>query len=269
MVNQYERAYRAWQILTDYAANRRCITYGELAGKLDIHHRPVGYVLDLIQKHCHEEGRAPLTVLAVNQISGLPGHGFDAGNVDNIEEGKEKVFNYPWPSVINPFTFASDNTSLDKLVASITEHPEESEDVYSKIKVRGIAQRVFRDALLKVYRNRCAFTGLQFIPCLDAAHIIPWSNSTPSQRMDVRNGILLSSVHHRLFDNKLITLDEKYCIQFYDPDMLNNHPYSEYDRLLTSELHGKDIRLPPDENHWPRQEWIRERNSQIPWMKKA
>ena len=179
------------------------------------------------------------------------------------------MFNYPWTSIVNPFTFASDNTSFDTLVASITEHPEESQDVYSKIKVRGIAQRVFRDALLKVYGNQCAFTGLQFIPCLDAAHIIPWSSSTPSQRMDVRNGILLSSVHHRLFDNKWITIDEEYNIQFYDPDMRADRLYSEYDRLLTSDLHGKRIRLPPDENHWPKLEWIQERNSQLIWLSTA
>lgn len=269
MVNQYERAYRAWQILTDYASHRRCITYGELADKLGIHHRPVRYVLDLIQNHCLEERLPPLTLLAVNQVTGLPGHGFVAWDVGNIEEGKEQVFKYPWPSVGNPFTFASDNTSLDALVTLIIQHPEESQEVYSRIKIRGMAQKIFRDALLKVYGYQCAFTGLQFIPCLDAAHIIPWSSSTPLQRMDVRNGILLSSVHHRLFDNGRITIDEEYRIQFDDPDMLNGTPYSEYDRLLTLDLHGNRIHLPPDENHRPKVEWIRQRNSQLKWLSTA
>ena len=266
MVNQHERAYRTWGILTQCVSNRRSITYGQLAEKLSIHPRPTRFILDVIQNYCLEEKLPPLTILAVNQTTGLPGPGFIAWGMDNLEEGRQQVFDFPWSSLENPFTFASDDTSYDNVVDDIYNNPEQSEDVYSRVKVRGMAQLIFRNALLMAYSSRCAFTGLQFIPCLDASHIIPWAESTHSQRMNIRNGILLSSVHHRLFDQKYITIDEEYKIRFYDPSMQKPPPYSRYDKLLTAELEGKVIHLPHNQNHWPKLEWIRRRNADIEWV---
>jgi len=266
MVNQHERAYRTWSILTQYASNRSSITYGQLAKRLGIHHRPTRYILDLIQNYCLEEKLPPLTVLAINQTTGLPGPGFIAWDIYNLEQGRQQVFNYSWASLENPFTFASDDTSYNNVVDYIYNNPDRAEDAYARVKVRGMAQQIFRNALLMAYSSRCAFTGLQFIPCLDASHIIPWSESTHAQRMDIRNGILLSSVHHRLFDQKLITIDEEYKIRFYDPSMTREPPYSEYDRLLTVDLHGKRINLPRNREHWPSKEWIKQRNVAIRWL---
>jgi putative restriction endonuclease len=266
VANQYERAYRAWQILIQFATKKDDITYGQLAHGLGIHHRPVRFVLDRIQSYCLEERLPPLTILVVNQTTRSPGSGFIAWDVNNIEQGKEQVYNFPWSSIENPFSFAADNTLFNSLVTSITQNPEQSEEVYAKVKVRGMAQIIFRNALLRAYGRRCAFTGLQFIPCLDAAHIVPWSESTHSQRMDIRNGILLSSIHHRLFDNNLITIDEEYRIRFYDSSMTEHTPYSDYDKLLTSHLHGRPINLPSNHSHWPKLEWIQQRNSKIKWL---
>jgi len=266
MVNQHERAYRAWNVLTQYASNRSVITYGQLGERLSIHHRPTRYVLDLIQNYCLEEKLPPLTILAVNQTTGLPGPGFIAWDIDNLAQGRQQVFNYSWASLENPFTFASDDTPYNKVVDEIYNDPDRAEDAYARVKVRGMAQQIFRNALLMAYSSRCAFTGLQFIPCLDASHIISWSESTHAQRMDMRNGILLSAVHHRLFDQKLITIDEEYKIRFYDPVMADGAPYSEYDKLLTCNLHGKVIHLPHNRNHWPKLEWIRKRNADIEWL---
>jgi putative restriction endonuclease len=264
VVNQYERAYRAWNILIQYASKRNTLTYGQLGKHLGIHHRPTRYFLDLIQNYCLEQKLPPLTVLAINQTSGVPGPGFIAWDTDDLEQGRQQVFNYAWSSLENPFTFASDNTTFNNAVDDIYNNPDYSEDVYARVKVRGMAQQIFRNALLIAYSNRCAFTGLQF--CLDASHIIPWSESTHAQRMDIRNGILLSSVHHRLFDQKYITIDEEYKIRYYDPLMKVLPPYSRYDKLLTSDLDGKMIRLPRNYDHWPKIEWIRKRNSRIEWL---
>ncbi len=266
LVNQYERAYRTWNILSLFALNRNDITYKQLGERLNIHYRPTRFILDIIQDYCLEENLPPLTILAINKATRLPGAGFIAWGTDNLEQGRQEVFDFPWTSLENPFTFASDDTSFDNVVNDIYNNPEQSKDVYTRVKVRGMAQQLFRVALLKSYGNGCAFTGLQFIPCLDAAHIIPWSESTHSQRMDIRNGILLSSVHHRLFDQKLITIDEEYKIRFYDPSMTREPPYSEYDRLLTVDLHGKGINLPRNREHWPSKEWIKQRNVAIRWL---
>jgi putative restriction endonuclease len=266
VVNQHERAYRTWNILMQSASNRSSITYGQLANRLGIHHRTIRFVLGLIQSYCLEQKLPPLTILVINQATGFPGPGFIAWDIDNLEQGRQQVFNYSWVSLENPFTFASDDTSYDYVVDEIYDNPDRAEDAYAKVKVRGMAQQIFRNALLIAYSNSCAFTGLQFIPCLDASHIIPWSESTHAQRMDIRNGILLSSIHHRLFDQKLITIDEEYKIRFYDPSMKEPPPYSRYDKLLTAELDGKTMRLPNNQKHWPKLDWIRQRNEDIAWL---
>ena len=77
-VDHVERAYRAWPKLIGAAKERSPITYRELAQALDIHHRPVRYVLDVIQNYCISEHLPPLTISVVNQAQGMPGNGFIA-----------------------------------------------------------------------------------------------------------------------------------------------------------------------------------------------
>jgi putative restriction endonuclease len=78
--------------------------------------------------------------------------------------------------------------------------------VYVKVKSRGVQQILFRDAVRKAYGWRCAFVGTEFPDALEACHIVPWAYSTPQQRMDVRNGLLLNPLHHRLFDKAYLTI---------------------------------------------------------------
>lgn len=44
-VNQVERAFRAWPVLTGVAKQRGTITYGELGAAIGVHHRAIRYVL--------------------------------------------------------------------------------------------------------------------------------------------------------------------------------------------------------------------------------
>ncbi len=61
-VNQVERASRAWPVLVAIARDEKTITYGELARALGIHHRPIRYVLGLIQDYFLAEKLPPLTI---------------------------------------------------------------------------------------------------------------------------------------------------------------------------------------------------------------
>jgi len=101
-ISQSDRARRAWRILTELAKNRETLTYGELGAQLQIHHRVIGFVLDIIQDHCLKEMLPPLTILVVNQ-GGKPGKGFTAYDPNRFEEGKEFVYSYNWSAVENPF----------------------------------------------------------------------------------------------------------------------------------------------------------------------
>ncbi len=241
-VNQVERACRAWPILINQAKNRSTITYKELGRALDVHHRAIRYVLCVIQDYCLEENLPPLTILIVN-ASGMPGTGFIAFDLANFEDGLEKVYDFDWSGHENPFGFSASGDSYHSLVTSLIKDPSSAQDIYSLVKSRGVKQIVFRDALLKAYSNRCAFTKISAAETLEACHIVPWSQATPAQRLDVRNGILLNSFHHKLFDHGCITLTTDHRIVYYDPNG-EERIYSPMERSLTIELHGKPMHLP-------------------------
>lgn len=240
-INQVERAYRAWPILAKRAADGRTITYGELGILLGVHHRAIRYVLGVIQDYCLGEKLPPLTILIVNQ-SGKPGTGFTAYDADKLEEGEALVRSYNWKAIPNPFAFASDGTTYEEIVAELAGNPSSAGDIMRMVKTRGIAQSLFRDALLRAYQYRCAFTDISFSSVLEACHIVPWATCKPEERLDVRNGILLNSVHHKLFDEGLVTVTKGYRIWYIDPE-LKDGPYTEYDRLLSANLHGKKMKM--------------------------
>lgn len=253
-INQSQRAARGWDALIQLAKERKTARYKEFGNEIGIHHRAVRYVLDLIQTYCLEQKLPPLTILVVNQ-TGKPGEGFIAWDTDDIEEGLRQVYNFNWDIQENPFDFARHGLTQDDIVASLINEPEKSGDIYAKVKVRGTAQVVFREALLEAYNYQCAFCGLSFVEALEASHIIPWTDAAAQERMDVRNGLLLCAIHHHLFDNGLITIDEGYHINYCDPREEDDE-YSKYDRLMTTALHGKKMILPEDKKLVPLQEYL-------------
>ena len=84
----------------------------------------------------------------------------------------------------NPFQLAAegDATPAD-LAGEIMARPQDAAEVYHKAKSRGMAQVVFRLALLSVDRHECGFCGLSLSAAPQAAHIIPWGRATPEQRV--------------------------------------------------------------------------------------
>ena len=259
LINQEARAYKAWEVLTEYANKNEIITYSELGEKIDIHHRAVKHPLEKIQSYCLEEKLPSLTILVQNK-SGQVGQGFIAWDVDDYETGCKKVYDYPWDDIINPFSYASDNTTEDKLIESLLSAPDSSKEVYIKIKNRGVSQQIFRKTLLKAYDNQCALTGLSYIEGLEAAHIVPWASASQEQRLDVRNGILLNAFHHKLFDIGLIRLNENYEI-VCDKSLYRS--VSEYDNLMVDKICGKKLTLPTDKKHHPLIENIKHMNEII------
>ena len=75
-------------------------------------------------------------------------------------------------------------------------------------KVR-IGQDRFRDALMTYWHSCCPLTGIRNPELLRASHIVPWANcDSDEQRLDVHNGLLLSSLWDAAFDAGLVTFDE-------------------------------------------------------------
>jgi putative restriction endonuclease len=70
-----------------------------------------------------------------------------------------------------------------------------------------IGQDYFREAML-IYWKVCAVTGLSAPELLRASHIKPWKDSTPEEKLDPFNGLLLAAHFDAAFDAGLISFDD-------------------------------------------------------------
>lgn len=97
-------------------------------------------------------------------------------------------------------------------------------------------QGAFRMMVTDAYGRRCAITGERTLPALDAAHIVPYSQN-PSH--DVRNGILMRSDVHRLYDLGFVTVEPDHTFRVssaIERDYSNGKIYYALD--------GKQIAVP-------------------------
>jgi len=124
----------------------------------------------------------------------------------------------------------------------------ENNRYYKTMTKHRIGQGAFRILVTDAYKRRCAITGEKTLPVLEAAHVKPFSREGPN---DIRNGILLKSDFHTLFDDGYITVDKdhkinvskklyndygngKYYYKFHGerliflPDTLQEHPSEEF-----------------------------------------
>ena len=99
-------------------------------------------------------------------------------------------------------------------------------------------QSFFRSAILSAYNYRCCITGLAIPALLIASHIIPWRCDI-ANRVNPRNGLLLSALHDRAFDRGLITISDDFTVQVspaYLDDAFFSSSVAAYD--------GRPIRQP-------------------------
>jgi hypothetical protein len=74
-----------------------------------------------------------------------------------------------------------------------------------RLVIQRIGQDIFRDALMDYWADRCPMTGIRDPALLRASHIVPWSECSDEQRLDVHNGLLLSALWDAAFDKGLVS----------------------------------------------------------------
>ena len=99
-------------------------------------------------------------------------------------------------------------------------------------------QSFFRSAILSAYNYRCCITGLAIPTLLIASHIVPWRYDT-ANRVNPRNGLLLSVLHDRAFDRGLITIKDDFTVQV-SPAYLDDAFFSS----SVAAYNGRPIRQP-------------------------
>lgn len=113
-----------------------------------------------------------------------------------------------------------------------------------------IKQNFFRRAVLSSYRGRCCMSGLSDTRLLIASHIVPWSKDK-ANRLNPSNGLCLSAIHDRAFDQGLITLTDDFKIIVSEELKKRNEPFIT-EVLLP--LNG--ITIEPPERFAPQIEFI-------------
>jgi len=102
-------------------------------------------------------------------------------------------------------------------------------------------QQFFRQAVLNAYGVRCCISGIHTPELLIASHIKPW-RACSEERLNLRNGLCLSSIHDAAFDAGLITLDEQLRVVL-SADLKSYLPHPLLEQNFTA-FEGKSIRVP-------------------------
>lgn len=102
-MNRFQRTLQLWSLLVCAARDRKTYTYGGLASALGWGGAGVmGGFLGPIMFYCEQNNFPPLTVLVVNQETGLPGEGLTT--LEEVNSDRESVFAFDWFGIEPPET---------------------------------------------------------------------------------------------------------------------------------------------------------------------
>ncbi len=110
--------------------------------------------------------------------------------------------------------FPSEDTIVKKVEKEIEFENKTGKEVLRSVKTR-VNQAFFRKVIVSIYDSRCAVSNIDLPELLRASHIIPWAKSE-KERVNPANGICLSALYDRAFDEGFMTISEDYTIIFSD-----------------------------------------------------
>ena len=110
-----ERSTQIWAVLAWAARSRQNITYSQLAQVTGAFSGGLGAWLEPIQSYCIINKLPPLTVLVVQQETGMPGPGFTGASAEDLAKAQARVFAFKWLDHGNP--------GADKLELAVKQMP--------------------------------------------------------------------------------------------------------------------------------------------------
>ena len=165
--------------------------------------------------------------------------------------------NINWDSKTNEVYWNENNKLQISLDATEKFIEQASDDELEKILVhinKRKNQNKFRQALLKLYKNRCAISSTGPDVVLEAAHILPHAKNGINKN---ENGVLLRSDLHDLFDNDLLLIHPKKLSIHLHPTLKSTY-YSIYE--------GKQLANRIDKSK-PSFEYLQEKWNNSSWSK--
>lgn len=147
-------------------------------------------------------------------------------------------------------------TNPRKISAKLITHfdiTKEGEDKVSITKQRK-GQDYFRRMILANYGGRCALTGIDIPQLLLASHIIPWAEKSHKRdRLNPCNGICLSALYDKAFDQGLITFSPDDYKVVLSSALLEYETEEYFDRHFSS-IAGQQIIMPTE--HLPNRDFL-------------
>jgi putative restriction endonuclease len=102
------------------------------------------------------------------------------------------------------------NEDLDKFLTNeLRDYTEPVGTERLRLQKTRINQHIFREIILRNYRQKCCISGLNIPAVLRASHILPWAEN-PENRMNPSNGLCLAATYDSAFDRHLISFDDDF-----------------------------------------------------------
>ncbi|MEH6386695.1 HNH endonuclease [Pseudomonas profundi] len=154
-------------------------------------------------------------------------------------------FNNDWQSLVDECS-ALLASSEDVSPADAPEVAEAAADYFgetreAQVRIR-VRQSFFRKAVLASYGGKCCMSGLSEPRLLLASHIVPWSVDT-ANRLNPANGLCLSALHDRAFDQGLIALSDEFTVMVSD-QLKAKATADSFARSALVGIEGSEIVLP-------------------------
>lgn len=156
-------------------------------------------------------------------------------NVDTIKDRNNKEYFFDLFTDKNIDTNGENEIDLE-VIKEVKNEPTLSQTEKSQIIMARVGQGIFRRTLIQE-TNYCPITQIDDTNLLIASHIKPWRNSSNNERINPKNGLLLTPTFDRLFDKGFIsfTNDKKLIISPHLTN-LNIERLSIKNEMLISKL---------------------------------
>ena len=126
---------------------------------------------------------------------------------DEMKASQKKIINKKQLFIAPDSKISNDwlkNTEKD--ISKFDKYPTLERNTLTKTR---IGQGWFREELIKKYKMECPITLIKNPKLLFASHVKPWRNSNQNEKLDFKNGILLSPLFDKLFDGGLISFQDE------------------------------------------------------------
>ena len=104
-----------------------------------------------------------------------------------------------------------------------------------------VNQARFRRAVLASYNATCCISGLQHPRLVVASHIVPWSEDKQN-RLNPQNGLCLSALHDRAYDQGLITVMPDFTVRLSQE--LSSQQHTDFGAAALLRFDGQSITMP-------------------------